>query len=225
MRFMSKVTKVPMVKTAVNIMFSKSLKSQGFGVGLKPKTNLVAVKAPVFSSQKLPDVDMALNAEMKSTGEVLGIDNCYEKALIKAFMAAGIDFVEKGNVLVSIREKELENSLSTIKKLESLGFNIISSEDNKDFYTSKNIKVEPIDKTDIKGLIEQIKTGKLKMIFNLPQKDGNKNTPDFKLRELASRYKIPCFTCSDTIVEYLKAWEYKQQNPILDYKTIDEYIN
>ena len=89
---MSKIIKIPLVKTAVNTIFSKSLKSQGIKTGLFPKTNLVAVKAPVFSFKKFPETETALNTEMKSTGEVLGIDNCYEKALIKAFTGAGIKF-------------------------------------------------------------------------------------------------------------------------------------
>lgn len=222
---MSKVTKVPMVKMAVNIMFSKSLKSQGFGVGLLPKTNLIAVKAPVFSFQKLPEVDIALNAEMKSTGEVLGIDNCYEKALIKAFMAAGTDFVDKGEVLVSIREKEKKATLPIINKLAELGFTIITSENDKNFYEQNNIKVKIIDKSDLKNIVKKIKNNELKIIFNLPEKDGRPDAPDFKLRALSAGYKIPCFTCADTIREYLKAWEYKQQNPVLEYKTIEEYMH
>jgi len=221
---MSKITKVPMVKLAINIMFAKSLKSQGYGSGLLPQSNLVAVKAPVFSFQKLTDVDIALNAEMKSTGEVLGIDNCYEKALIKAFMAAGIPFVEKGKVLVSIRKKDLEENIPVVKKLQTLGFTIISGECNKNFFDKENINVELIDKTNISEIEKQIKSGEIKMVFNLPEKDGNTNAPDFKLRKLSVIYKIPCFTCSDTIREYLKAWEYRISNPKLDYKTIEEYM-
>lgn len=221
---MSKVTKIPMVKTGVNIMFSKSLKAQGFGVGLKPKTNLVAVKAPVFSFQKLPEVDTALNVEMKSTGEVLGIDNCYEKALIKAFMASGTAFVERGKILVSVRQKDLEDTIDIVKTLADLGFEICVPEYNKDFYQAKGVEVKIVDKSDVGKIAAEIKSGELKMIFNLPEKDGNPNAPDFKLRALSARFKIPCFTSQDTIRAYLSAWQYRQQNPILDYKTIEEYM-
>lgn len=221
---MSKVTKVPMVKMAVNIMFSKTLKSQGFGVGLLPKTNLVAVKAPVFSFQKLPDVDIALNAEMKSTGEVLGIDNCYEKALIKAFMAAGTNFVERGNILVSIREKDLKESVPILLKMQELGFRISAPKNNKNYFNKQGLNVDKIDKTNLDELAIKIKKGEIKIIFNLPEKDGNPNSPDFAIRKLSAIYRIPCFTCTDTMKEYLRAWEYKQQNPVLDYKTIEEYM-
>ena len=221
---MSKVTKVPMVKLAVNIMFSKNLKSQGFGVGLLPKTNLVAVKAPVFSFQKLPDVDVALNAEMKSTGEVLGIDNCYEKALIKAFMAVGTDFPEKGGVLVSVRKKDLEESLSVVRQLTELGFDILVSEKNYKFYADNGINAKVADTNNLKDIASKVKSGEIKILYNLPEKDGSPSTPEFKLRELTAVYKIPCFTCTDTIKEYLTAMKYKRQNPVLDYKTIEEYM-
>lgn len=221
---MSKVTKVPMVKLAVNIMFSKNLKSQGFGVGLLPKTNLVAVKAPVFSFQKLPDVDVALNAEMKSTGEVLGIDNCYEKALIKAFMAAGTDFPEKGGVLVSVRKKDLEESLSVVRQLTELGFDILVSEKNYKFYADNGINAKVADTNNLKDIASKVKSGEIKILYNLPEKDGSPSAPEFKLRELTAVYKIPCFTCTDTIKEYLTAMKYKRQNPVLDYKTIEEYM-
>lgn len=222
---MSKVTKIPMVKMAVNIMFSKSLKSQKHGIGLLPSTKLVAVKAPVFSFQKLPDVDVALNAEMKSTGEVLGIDNCYEKALIKAFIAAGYDFPESGSILISIREKNQEECIPILKKLIELGFEIEMSEENKKYYDKFGIKSKNIDKTDIQAIISEIKNNKLKMIFDIPEKDGDVNAFDFKLRALTGFYKIPCFTCADTIKEYLKAIEYKRKNITIDYKTISEYMN
>ena len=192
---------------------------------MNPETKLVAVKAPVFSFQKLPDVDLALNAEMKSTGEVLGIDNCYEKALIKAFMAAGMPFVEKGKVIVSARSKDLAEITPIVGKIQSLGFDIVAPESNKKFFEKAGIKVELIDKANISEIARKIKSGEIKMILNLPEKDGNKNAPDFKLRALAARLKTPCFTSQDTISAYLTAWEYKRKNPVLDYKTIDEYMD
>ena len=222
---MSKVTKIPMVKTAVNIMFSKSLKSQGYETGLYPKTNLIAVKAPVFSFKKLPETDIALNTEMKSTGEVLGIDNCYEKALIKAFISSGVKFADKGNVLILAARKNVEKTIPVAEKLRELGFEIITTEEFAEFYLSKGIKAQIIDIKDTKQIISKIKSGELKILFNLPEKIGNTKTQDFKIRALSPRFNIPCFTTAETFTEYLKAWEYKQQNPILDYKTIFEYMH
>ena len=221
---MSKVTKIPMVKTAVNIMFSKTLKSQGYGTGLYPNTNLVAVKAPVFSFKKLPETDVALNTEMKSTGEVLGIDSCYEKALIKAFISAGADFPKKLKVLMVTPEKYIEKTVPIAEKLSSLGIETVTSTENAKFYSSKGINVRKIDINNIPQIISEIKSGELNIIFNIPQKIGNTKTREFKIRALSSQFNIPCFTSAETFTEYLRAWEYKQNNPILDYKTISEYM-
>ena len=105
------------------------------GYKIVNKYDGLAVKRGLFclsgQRKKSPDVDIALNAEMKSTGEVLGIDNCYEKALIKAFMAAGMPFVEKGKVIVSARSKDLAEITPIVGKIQSLGFDIVAPESNK----------------------------------------------------------------------------------------------
>lgn len=220
----SKVTKVPMVKLAVNIMFSKTLKSQGYGTGLLPKTDLVAVKAPVFSFEKLQGVDMALNAEMKSTGEVLGIDNTYEKALIKAFMASGTKFADKGKVLVMIKQKELPKSLKVVKDLKEKGFEVFVSAENYKFYTDEQIEVSKFDKNNLNETEEKIKNGEIKIIYNVPEKEGNTKTSDYKIRLLSVKYRIPCFTSTDTISAYMTALENKDKIKELEYKTIEEYI-
>ena len=90
MPFLSKVTGVPMVELATNIMLGKSLREQGYEGGLWPRQPLVAVKAPVFSMAKLRGVEVHLGPEMKSTGEVMGIDRAFEPAFYKALIAAGL---------------------------------------------------------------------------------------------------------------------------------------
>ena len=108
--------------------------------------------------------------------------------------------------------------------MQSLGFTVIAGICNKKFYDEAGVNVDLIDKSNTAEIARQIKSGEITMIFNLPEKDGNTNAPDFKLRKLSVVYKTPCFTCLDTIREYLKAWEYRLSNPELDYKTIEEYI-
>ena len=161
---------------------------------------------------------------MKSTGEVLGIDNCYEKALIKAFMASGYDFPQKGDVVVSIKEKNREECIPALQKLQELGFVLKMDKNDKDYFSEKGISADYIDKNNIQNIISEIKSGNIKLIFNVPEKEGTQNSPDFQLRALTGLYKIPCFTCLDTIREYLKAMEYKRKFPVLDYKTIEEYM-
>lgn len=222
---MSKLKKIPMVKIAMEVILGQKLKDKNYGLSLMPSNKLIAVKAPVFSFHKLNDIDIALCAEMKSTGEVLGIDSCYEKALIKAFLGSGINFADKGEVLVSLNKKDLLESINLIKKIQELGFSISATEGNAEFFTKNNIKINLIHKQDLDLIREKIKNKEIKFILNTPTKDGNPQKAGFKIRALSTQYNIPCFTCLDTFDIYLKALEYFKRTNTLDYKTINEYVH
>ncbi|MCQ2958411.1 MAG: carbamoyl-phosphate synthase large subunit, partial [Candidatus Gastranaerophilales bacterium] len=125
---MSKVTGIKMVDIAMDIAFGKTLKGMGLKTGLADKTNLICVKVPVFSFQKLNRIDPALAPEMKSTGEVLGIDTVFEKALIKGFLAAGYKFPShRGDVLLSLNDHFKTQSLDIAQTLYDLGFRIVAT--------------------------------------------------------------------------------------------------
>ena len=119
--FLSKVTGVPMVEVAVNIMLGRSLAEQGYSGGLWPKQPLVAVKAPVFSMSKLIGVDTYLGPEMKSTGEVMGVDRTYPAALAKALLASGLMLAPNGAVLMSIADKHKRRRRSEVARLLAAG--------------------------------------------------------------------------------------------------------
>jgi len=194
-------------------------------VGLYPSSNLVAVKAPVFSFQKLNDVDVALSPEMKSTGEVLGIDTEYEKALLKAFMAAGIPIINSGNVLVSLRKNDLPESLELVEKLISLGFKIITTEGNAEFYRKNGIEISTIDKTNTELIQSKMKNNEINIVINTPTKGKDPQKYGFKIRSLSQQYKIPCFTSLDTANAYITAIETYRNSNDITYETINYYKN
>ena len=107
--YISKVTGVPMVEIATRMMFGEKLRDQGYGIGLYPEAEYVAVKVPVFSFEKLHDVDTLLGPEMKSTGEVLGIAKTFDEALFKGLVAAGYKMKHEGGVLVTVRDTWLQH--------------------------------------------------------------------------------------------------------------------
>ena len=222
---LSKVTGIPMIKIALNLLLGESLKEQGIKLGLHENKNIVAVKAPVFSFQKLKGVDAAICAEMKSTGEVLGIDTIYEKALIKAFMAANVPFNENKSVYVSIKDMDKNEGLECINKFIKAGFKIVASEKTGEHLTSNGIKCRIIPKYDNEALCKSIIEGDVGFIINTPNKGGNKETAGFKIRTAAVRYNIPLFTCLDTANAYIKAFNYYKKNKELDIKTVNEYSN
>ena len=126
--FISKVTGVPMVKVATRVMLGHSLKKQGYFTGLWPKQKLIAIKAPVFSMSKLTGVDTYLGPEMKSTGEVMGIDYTFESALAKALISAGLMLPPKGGVLISVADRDKPEALPIIRKLSQIGYKLYATE-------------------------------------------------------------------------------------------------
>jgi len=219
---LSKVTNIPMVQLAMEVILGDKLKELSYGTGLAETSNLVAVKAPVFSFVKLNDVDVALTPEMKSTGEVLGIDSHYDKALYKAFVGAGYKFYDGGNVLVSINDESKIEALEYIKKLENFGFTIVASTGTKGFLTKMGVYSLEID-NDIQSVQDKMKSGEIHMIFNIPTKGKDTSRDGFKLRTFAHHLGIPCFTCVDTLREYLNVMTFMKKGELLDYETIQYY--
>lgn len=219
---LSKVTKIPMVKIAMEVILGEKLRDLPYGIDLAGTSSLIAVKAPVFSFIKLNDVDVALTPEMKSTGEVLGIDRDYDKALYKAFVGAGYKFFQGGNVLVSIHDESKDEALPYIQDLIKFGFQIHASEGTHEFLVSKDVASTPID-PDVEHVQDKMKKNEINMIFNIPTKGKDISRHGFRLRTYAQHLGIPCFTCMDTLREYMKVMSFMQKKHSLNYETIDYY--
>lgn len=226
---MSKVTGIPMIDIAMNIAFGKSIKEQGLKTGLADKTSLVCVKVPVFSFQKLNRIDPALAPEMKSTGEVLGIDTVYEKALIKGFLAAGYKFPShRGDVLLSLNDHFKEQSLDIAEILYDLGFRIVATTGTHKFLESHGIPSKEIENFDMRKIQEDMKLRRLSFVINTPTPKGHgvrigSEDRGFLIRTYAEMFSTPCFTSIDTARAYLKAMLYYLENHGLTYNEIGEY--
>ncbi len=221
---MSKVTGIPMVNIAVSTILGKSVKRAGFGVGLYKKSNLVCVKMPIFSWQKLNRIDPALAPEMKSTGEVLGIDTTYKKALYKAFLAGGFKFSKaKQRVLVSLNDHCKKSALPMVKKLFKQGFFIMATWGTHKFLEQNGIPSKMIQKFMIDKLQKRMKDGRLSFIINTPTTGKNSQNAGFQIRTIAQMYCIPSFTSIDTANAFLVAYKMFDKNTILTYDTITNY--
>ena len=220
---LSKVTGVPMVNLAVGAILGERLREQKYGVGLLSSTNLIAVKVPVFSFQKLNDVDVALTPEMKSTGEVLGVDSVYEKALLKGFLGAGYKFHSQGTVLVSIKDNDKEEAVNIVDYFLKQGFDIIATKYSGEYLTNKGINIKTIVDNNPDIIQEMIKNNEIQVIINTPTLGKDPNRKGFQLRSLAERYKITCFTSLDTAKAYLIALKTFKEGKSLSYETLDYY--
>ncbi len=222
---LSKVTKVPMVQIAMEVILGSKLSDMSYGIGLKENNGLVAVKAPVFSFVKLQDVDAALTPEMKSTGEVLGIDTSYEKAMLKAFLGADFKMPSGGKVLISVNDKSKEDVVSYAKTFADLGFELLASKGTSRVLSDHEIVNEIVDIDDLRDLEDMMKSGDIKILINIPTLGKNVDRAGFKLRSLAEHLSVMNFTCLDTVHAYLEAMKTYRQEEVITYDTIDYYID
>lgn len=219
---LSKVTNIPMIQIAVDIMLGKKLKDMDYGVGLNRETKLYAVKVPVFSNEKLVNVDTYLGPEMKSTGEVLGVDSELDVALYKGFLGAGFKIASEGNLYVSFRDVDKEEGVELVNKYVEDGFKVFAADATYRFLKEKNVECEEMA---LDELIDVIPEGKVNVIINTPTKGNNVGTKGFIIRRRAAEYKVPVFTSIDTANSYLKAINVVREGKKIEFRAMNEYFN
>ncbi|MCR4430410.1 MAG: carbamoyl-phosphate synthase large subunit [Tepidanaerobacteraceae bacterium] len=198
--YLSKITGVPMVDVATKIALGKSLGELGHKGGLMPKPDFVAIKAPVFSFSKLRQVEPSLGPEMKSTGEVLGIEKTFQKALYKAFTASGLKVPTDGAILATIADRDKPEAISLLKKFYRLGFSIYATAGTARALHEAGVPAAVIKKVEegSPNILDLLREGRVDMIINTltrgraPERDG------FKIRRAAAEDGIPCLTSLDT---------------------------
>lgn len=216
--YISKVTGVPMVDLAVRAMMGEKLSNMGYGTGLYPSAPYVAVKVPVFSFEKLADVDNHLGPEMKSTGEVLGVASTREEATYKGLVAAGYNLTDKkGNVFITVKNADKPEIADVAKKFYDLGFGIYATEGTADVLENSKIPCERVSKihegNDVNSLT-LIEQKKVNYIISTSAKGRIPTRDSVKIRRKAVEYSIPCLTSIDTanaLVHSLKS-RYTQDN-------------
>jgi len=225
--FLSKVTGVPMVKLATNIMLGKSLKEQGYEGGLWPRRPLVAVKAPVFSMAKLRGVEVGLGPEMKSTGEAMGIDRAFAPAFIKAIAAAGMSLPERGSVVVSLQDSDKTDEYAEIMELlVRMGFHTYATEGTASWLEAHSIPVQAIAHRIGQGapdMLDLISNGTVHAVINTPGPVDREIADAFLMRRAAVERGIPCITSMDTARAMIEAMRVGNEaytvQPLPDYRS------
>jgi len=223
--FISKVTGVPMINVATKVMLGKSLKEQGYDTGLLERQKLVAIKAPVFSMSKLLGVDTYLGPEMKSTGEVMGIDYTFDAALAKALLAAGLMLLPQGAILLSIADRDKPEALSIIRKLSSIGYRLYATEGTAAMIEAAGLPVKIITKKLSEGhpnVVDVINQGTVNGVVNTITGGRISLQDGFQIRRAAAEKRIPCFTSLDTARATVEALVNGSQSysaqPLPDYR-------
>ena len=207
--FLSKITGIPMAQVATRAIMGESLVQQGYKPGLAPESQNVSVKAPVFSFNKLADVDSYLGPEMKSTGEVMGTDREFEKALYKAFEGAGMQLPETGTVLLTIDDRNKQAALQIARRFEKMGYRIAATKGTAKFLQDNGLHAKVVGKIhDLQpNLLNEIKDRKIDLVINTMGHDQAHNSDGFIIRQAAIQHNIPLLTALRTADALLKAME------------------
>ena len=204
--YLSKVTGVPMVELATRAMLGETVRDMGYGINLYRKPNYFAVKVPVFSFEKLMDVDTHLGPEMKSTGEVLGIASSKDEAIFKGFVAAGTKMIRPKSkhsegILFSVRQSDLPELPELAKKFTDLGFKLYATSGNADTIERSGMQVERVAKVHEncnENVMTLLESKKVVYVVSTSAKGRDPVAESVKLRRLAVEHDIDCLTSIDT---------------------------
>ena len=215
--YITKVTNVPVIDIATRIMLGEKLKDMGYKTGIAPETDAVAIKVPVFSTEKLPQVEVSLGPEMRSTGEVLGVGKSFEEAMFKGFTAAGTRIPKKGStILATIRDIDKEVFLPLAKRFAACGCNFIATSGTADLLEENGIIVQRAKKISegVPNVLDIIRSGIVDLIIDIPKKGNDVKSDGFKIRRTAIECDVTIMTSLDTVgalVDVMEA-QYNAQN-------------
>ena len=229
--FLSKVTGVPMVKLATRVMLGEKLADMGWSTGLVPARDLVAVKAPVFSMNKLPAVDSYLGPEMKSTGEAIGIAGTLNEALRKAFAASGMHIERGGSALLTIADVDKPELLPIVSRLVQMGWSLVATDGTARALRQAGFSPRVVAKIGEAGptVLDVITQGKVDLVINtmsnIYTEPGEVGGPVFKdgfeIRRAAVERRIPCLTSLDTATALLESAVAAPRD--MEVRTIEEW--
>jgi carbamoyl-phosphate synthase large subunit len=200
--YISKVTDIPMVELAVRVMVGEKLKSLGYGTDLFNASDYYAVKAPVFSFEKLAGLDTQLGPEMKSTGEVLGIAKTKEEAIFKALIARGETMSRSGGVLFTVKDSDKDELYQLALRFSDMGFTLYATKGTASYLRNRSldvVQVKKVSETDERpDIITLIEDGRLQYVVSTSSKGRIPTRDSVIIRSKAVEYRIPCLTSIDT---------------------------
>jgi len=207
--FLTKVTGVPLVRLAVAISLGSTLAAEGYARddGLWPSGDLVALKAPVFSMAKLLDVDTYLGPEMKSTGEVMGVDRTFAPALWKSLVAAGLAPASSGSVLITVADKDKQEVVAIIEGFHWLGYELVATSGTAALIRSLGIDVREVGKLSEGDdeILRIVRSGRCAAVVNTPTMGKTVDRDGFLIRRAAVEARVPCLTSLDTALAVVTA--------------------
>lgn len=207
--FLSKVTNIPMANVATKCILGAKLKELDYQEGLWPESDQVSVKVPVFSFAKLRRVEPTLGPEMKSTGEVMGRDPQYAKALYKGLIGAGMKIPSTGAIIATVADKDKQEAVELLRGFYSLGYKIIATEGTASALIEAGIHVTTVNKLTegVPNILDLIRNGEAHFVINTLTRGKEPERDGFRIRREAVENGIVCMTSLDTVRALLNMLE------------------
>ena len=199
--YISKVTGVPVIDLATHVMLGEKLRDLGYGTGLYREAKYYAVKMPVFSFEKLTDVDTGLGPEMKSTGEVLGIAESFPQALLKSFKGANMKAPKRGGrAIITVKDEDKGEIVGIARGFADMGVELYATEGTMAVLVEAGIPCKKVARISEAhpNIADMISSGTLDLIINTPTHGRRHSTDGFRIRRMAVEHSVCCVTAIDT---------------------------
>lgn len=197
--YISKVTGIPAISLATRAMLGEKIADMGYGTGLYKNSGYYAIKLPVFSFEKIIGADTSLGPEMKSTGEVLGISQDYNEALLKAFDGGGVSLPKDGKIIVTVRDKDKAEICEMLQEFKDSDFKFYATPGTRKALQAAGINARPVNKIsgESPNILDMLNAGDVSLIINTPTHGRIPDRDGFKLRRIAVESGTSCLTSLD----------------------------
>ncbi len=198
--YISKVTGIPIVDLATQVIIGKKIKDLGYEPGLQPEADYIAIKMPVFSFEKIRGAEISLGPEMKSTGECLGIAKTFDEALYKAFLGAGVDLPKYKQMIITVKDADKGEAIELSKKFEKLGYTIYATRSTAAALQEAGVKARKVNKINQESptVMDLILGHKIDLVIDTPTQGRDKSRDGFLIRRTAIETGVNCITSLDT---------------------------
>lgn len=198
--YISKVTGIPIVDLAAEVIIGKSIKELGYKPGLQPEADYFAIKMPVFSFEKIRGAEISLGPEMKSTGECLGIAKTFNEALYKAFLGAGIDLPRHKQVIITVKDADKGEAVEIGRRFEKLGYTIYATRSTAAVLNEAGVKARKVNKISQESptVMDLILGHRIDLVIDTPTQGRDKSRDGFLIRRTAIETGVNCITAMDT---------------------------
>ena len=214
--YISKVTGIPIVDLATEVIIGKTIRELGYEPGLQREAEYVAVKMPVFSFEKIRGAEISLGPEMKSTGECLGIAKTFNEALYKAFLGAGIDLPKHKRMIITVKDADKGEAIEIGRRFSKLGYTIYATRSTAKALNDAGVKANKVNKLQQESptVMDLILGHKIDLVIDTPTQGRDKSRDGFLIRRTSIETGVNCITALDTAKALATRLENKNDNPL-----------